>query len=527
MKRVEAPCPACGANVEFRASSSLVTVCEYCQSVVARGDQKLEDFGKVGRIAPTNSIFSLETQGLYRNKSFEVVGHIQYEHAGGGTWNEWYALFPGDRWGWLAEAQGKIYLLFKRKLSGESTLPSLDSLSVGESLKIAGETPLTVAEIGTSTVKAGEGEMPFVVQEGKSHQYVDLAGKDGVFATLEYDEQGQGVLYLGQEVTPQDLGIAVEAAILDAEVIEIGAMQVSCPQCGGSLDLRAPDETQRVVCPFCDSMLDAQQGNLKYLETLKVSKKLAPVIPIGSTGNLWGADYTIIGYMRRSVTYDRDYFWSEYLLHNPKLGFRWLVHSDDHWSFVEPASVGDLTKYTGNKAVVNYKGKQFKRFQAAVASVRYVLGEFYWKVSLDEQVRAVDYIAPPYMLSEESACFGKAEQAGRAQETTYSLGTYLPHEELEAAFNIKGLRRGWGVAPNRPVKTDFKPVMISWAIMAAVVFGINMLASVGLSLGKPDQGWFFTALVAVSAVPVFSLLHRHSMERKRWEDSEFNPYSTD
>ena len=104
MKRVEAPCPSCGANVEFKVSSSLVTICEFCQSVVARGDTKLEDFGKVARIVPLASPLGLNLTGLYRNKSFEVVGHVQYEHAAGGVWNEWYAAFPGDRWGWLAES---------------------------------------------------------------------------------------------------------------------------------------------------------------------------------------------------------------------------------------------------------------------------------------------------------------------------------------------------------------------------------------------------------------------------------------
>jgi len=44
--------------------------------------------------------------GSYRNKAFHVTGRVQYKHPSGALWNEWYLSFPGERWGWLAEAQG-------------------------------------------------------------------------------------------------------------------------------------------------------------------------------------------------------------------------------------------------------------------------------------------------------------------------------------------------------------------------------------------------------------------------------------
>ena len=54
--------------------------------------------------------------------------------------------------------------------------------------------------------------------------------------------------YLGGEVTLKDLGLA-SAALADREARVVAAVQVNCPQCGGPLDLQAPDQTLRVACP--------------------------------------------------------------------------------------------------------------------------------------------------------------------------------------------------------------------------------------------------------------------------------------
>ena len=47
MKKRLVACPACAAPVEFQLSTSLVTVCDFCRSIVARADKKVADHGKV------------------------------------------------------------------------------------------------------------------------------------------------------------------------------------------------------------------------------------------------------------------------------------------------------------------------------------------------------------------------------------------------------------------------------------------------------------------------------------------------
>ena len=225
---------------------------------------------------------------------------------------------------------------------------------------------------------------------------------------------------------------------------------MGCHNCVGPIDLIAPDKAERVTCPNCDSLLDVNQGNLSYLKSLTPSPdQPAFVAPIGAEGSFKDdVKFKIIGAVVRSVTFDGiKYYWHEYLLYNPMVGFRWLVHSDNHWNFVEPINPADVAQDNIFAAggTVDYNGQKFKIFQDAPATVEYVKGEFYWRVEQGEVVRAVDYVAAPLMLSQEIS----------PNEINWSVGTYLTNDEIEKAFGVTDLPRPWGVGPNQPFTGQF------------------------------------------------------------------------
>jgi Domain of unknown function (DUF4178) len=524
MKGRQAPCPACGGPVKFRISTSLVAVCPFCKSVVARGDKALEDLGKVADVVETESPLQIGLRGQYEGKRLMLVGRSQYRHAAGGVWDEWYAAFPGDRWGWLAEAQGRFYLTFEQKNSSKIPLPSPGELTLGGTVEMGEAGALTVAEIGRAEALTAEGEIPFRFVPGISHEYADLHGPENTFATLSLGDEGP-ILFRGKEVTLDQLGIDRNAKGPAREPKAISALHVSCPRCAGPLTLVAPDQTQRVACPNCMSLLDATQGNLKYLETLSAGE-YHPVIPLGTIGTLSGVSYHVIGFVVRSVTFDdTDYFWTEYLLYQPIDGFRWLVHSDNHWSFVCPISAGAVRISPG---VAHYKGRRFRLFQGADATVRHVLGEFYWKVTVGERVRATDFIAPPEMLSIESSVEDEtspSETGPSVREVNYSLGTYMPHETIEQAFGVSDLRRGFGVAPNQPSPVDGR-VYVAWGLFAVILLILDAMVSAAKAPTGIDQSFLVAALALISVVPVGAMIYGHSFERSRWKDSEYNPYDT-
>src|SRR6185295_14652425 len=216
---------------------------------------------------------------------------------------------------------------------------------------------------------------------------------------------------------------------------------------------------------------------LEFMQALQ-PPKTPPVIPIGSVGEFEGARQMVIGFMVRSVEFEGvRYYWEEFLLYNPQIGFRWLVRSDDNWSYVQSVPAGDVfhiaSAFGGKGDAVQFQGGRYKIYQDAIARVEYVIGEFYWKVAVGEQTRAIDYVHPPRMLSMEGSLVQlgveevsepqsnkktKKVRSAPTGEINWSLGTYVKRAEVEKAFGITGLPRTSKIAPNQlfPHKKVYK-----------------------------------------------------------------------
>jgi predicted RNA-binding Zn-ribbon protein involved in translation (DUF1610 family) len=515
MKRRTASCPSCGGPVQFDIGA-VTAVCDFCQTAVARGDKEVEDYGKVADLIETSSQLRRGLTGTFNKKRFSIAGRVQYRHPAGGVWDEWYLAFPSGRWGWLAEAQGKTHLMFEKRLKSGAGIPKFDDMGVGTNVELAGIN-FTVSERGVAEAAAAEGEIPWAFHSGDDHRFVDMQDSEGRFATLEYGNETR--LFVGNEISLDDLQLVGQGWQMDEEKISTTALQLNCPQCGGQLVLRAPDQSLRVTCPSCNSLLDADAGKLSYFKTLKSNERIRPAIPLGSEGELFGHKYTVIGFMSRYAVWQGKTFpWSEYLLYEPSVGYRWLVRNQDHWSFVQPAH--KAVPNTGGKQIT-YDGDSFRIYDRGTAYVRYVIGEFYWRVEVGEKVRTADFIAPPRMLSCEWSKTGKSE------ELNVSMGTYVTVNEISQAFGVDKISRPWGVGVTQPGPWPGWGLFLLWPVFLLVTIIIHAaFGKPGLNQGS--DGWLcFYGLLMVSAVPIAILVYRYSFEVKRWEDSDYSPYATE
>jgi len=161
MSVLTANCPSCGAPISFKSGSSIVVICNYCRSAIARTDRELRDIGRVAELAETGSPLQLGLHGAWRGVNFELTGRAQMGHEAGGVWDEWYATFANGSTGWLAEAQGRFYLTFLQKID-PNVIPRLERLQLGVSVSsIPGPTPPIVAEIGFARTLGAGGEIPY------------------------------------------------------------------------------------------------------------------------------------------------------------------------------------------------------------------------------------------------------------------------------------------------------------------------------------------------------------------------------
>ncbi|MBP6002272.1 MAG: DUF4178 domain-containing protein [Pyrinomonadaceae bacterium] len=474
MSTLQASCPSCAGPIEFKAGSTIVIVCPFCRSAVARTDRALEDLGKVAEIADSQSPLKLGLKGVFKENRFELTGRAQLKHELGGYWDEWYATFSNGWVGWLAEAQGRFYLTFYQPLPQGVVLPSFSGLQLGQTVpEIPNATPLMVQEKGRGTSVAADGEIPYKLSPGEQFEYADLAGKNNSFATIDYSMDPPWV-FVGTQVTLEEIGLG-DAKPVEREARRVGSAGMGCPNCGGPLELIAPDKAERVTCPNCDSLLDVNQGSLTYLKALNPPPNQPDfVAPIGAEGTFPGdVKFKIIGAVVRSVTIEGEtYYWHEYLLYNPMIGFRWLVHSDNHWNFVEPINTAEVDmSFIGAGGTAKYNGGTFKIFQDASAVVEYVKGEFYWRVEQGETVRATDFVAAPLMLSREAS----------ANEINWSVGTYMTNAEVEKAFGVPDLPKPWGVAPNQPFTGRFYYTWGALPLLALFVVAVFMIPLSGLT----------------------------------------------
>jgi len=522
MKARTTNCPACGGPVTFQVSSSLVTVCGFCNSVVARGDKHPEDCGKIADVVDLSSPIRVGMTGSYRNKAFHVTGRVQYKHPSGAVWNEWYLSFPGERWGWLAEAQGNLYLMFEQKTKAGSKLAQFESLVLGQEFKVREES-LEVTEKAIATVGAAEGEIPWAVRPGLSHTYADLKSKQGSIGTLDFSESHVR-FYLGSRVTLDEIGITAESSLGIPQEISVQGIQVNCPNCAGSLQMKLPDQSLRITCPNCNALLDVREGDLIYLESLG-GKKFDPVLPLGSKGVLFGKEFIVIGFLKRFVFHSgKSYPWSEYLLYNPEIKFRWLVVTqDNHWSYIEQIDYPGSTQGT----IINYDSKFFKLYDDGTSTVSYVVGEFPWRVQIGEQTKVKDYISPPCMLSFEQSIADNTsgEQSALVNsEVTVSKATYVSADEIEKGFSLKNIRRPLGVGAIEPAPNlGYRFLTACGAFLASLVI-LNTFGR-WIHPGNPPDSWLMTlAIWVVIGFPIGTLLYKWSFEIKRWQGSDFSPY---
>ena len=222
----------------------------------------------------------------------------------------------------------------------------------------------------------------------------------------------------------------------------VKAKTLSCPNCGGPVELRGFGHTLSVVCPQCHTVLDVSEPLVRILQRAgEAQEQVPPKIPLGTRGQIESVTWEVIGFqVRQIVVEEMPYSWDEYLLFNPYYGFRYLSEYDGHWNLIGTLPlVPDLV--SGARPARRVRGVIYKHFQHCNATTTFVLGEFPWRAQKGDTAAVDDFIAPPRVLSAERT----------DGEVVWSLGEYWTGAQIWKAFALPGRPdSAVGVYENQP-----------------------------------------------------------------------------
>ena len=416
-----AHCPSCGAPVSFRSAVSVYAVCEFCRSTLLRDGEDLKNLGRMADLMDDPSLLQIGSEGTFRGSHFGVIGRIQLKHESG-LWNEWHILFDDARSAWLSEAGGEYVVSSQVPVS--EPLPAFEALAPEMPVSIDGRR-FTVTDLESAHCISGQGELPFRVEAGYDVNTADLRGGDR-FVTIDYSETPP-LVFAGYPAKFDELkltNLRESGAISTGGAATVKARAFNCPHCASPLTVHS-GAIESVACDSCGSIIGIDNENVKLLARAAQSLRVVPWLPLGSKEKLHDIDWEAIGFMQRSTRSDGvDYTWSEYLLFNEKQGFAWLTEYQGHWNFARTLS--NPPSVSRGQTSFWHKTGLYKLFSSGKAEVTYVVGEFYWRVSVGETCLVEDYILPPRMLSREVT----------EKEASWSESEYLEPEDLCAAFKI-------------------------------------------------------------------------------------------
>lgn len=428
-RQYTAPCPGCGAPVEFRSAQSTHAVCSFCRSTVVRDGATLARVGKMAELFEDHSPLQLLARGSWQQRPFMLVGRLQYRGPSG-AWTEWNCLFDDGASAWLAEDNGSYVLSFPAQFKREVPAPA--QFRLGATTAIGGKS-YQVASNEQVALVAAEGELPKLPPLNSGFALVELRSADNEVLSLEFGSNPPTVTR-GRPVALDELKLT---GLKEGNAQSTQARQFSCPHCGTPVEVQFTG-SKSITCRSCHSLIDLTQGLGGELRHAEQDEPVEPLIPLGSTGQLQGVHWQVVGYQHRLGTEpddpDEHFGWDEYLLYNRKRGFCFLVDSTEGWSLVRPVTGAPTA--SEDMQTARYLGTTYHQQYAYKAQTNFVEGEFYWPVERGQASFNRDYAKGDSLLSMEET----------PRERTWSLGSKIASSEVAKAFQLEAkkdlLQRG-------------------------------------------------------------------------------------
>ncbi|MCZ4223600.1 DUF4178 domain-containing protein [Pedobacter rhodius] len=221
---------------------------------------------------------------------------------------------------------------------------------------------------------------------------------------------------------------------------------IDCPVCKQSIILYDLPKSEYTVCTFCFSYLHIIAKGFSRLNKQLSKPEKTPLLKLGSTANIHNTDFKVIAYLEKREV-GTIYHWREYILTSIDKGYITLSEFDGHWNLIGGKDfIADYQDPISYGTSLGYKDVEYALFNKYTPIVTAMLGEVDWDV-VNEKVKAMEYIAPPYMVVAEETSNGK-----RIKD--YYIAEYLEPAIIAETFSIdkKLIPERIGIGANQPSK---------------------------------------------------------------------------
>lgn len=550
-------CPSCGAQIEAHERFGHFHVCRYCQSACILDGEAARLAGKMAVLAPSRGPLAVDAEVRLDDRRFRVIGRLRHGHETG-FWDEWACRDDNGGSFWISEDGGDFWVEESvPSRSDDAEFSVLEAMRPGSRIEI-GDEMFRLAERSTATLESAEGSLPEEVEIGARFRYLDLRSESGAVATIEADLD-EGVVdaesmqvFVGRPIMAADLVVEVPGRRDDFEaeraegvggrrrvvkksgrslqlgcdvcgtplevpdpsatsvtcggcgtVADLTVERLDCGACGAAVPIYGGESARMLSCRSCGSRLERRGEDLEVLGELAKSKKArrAPV-PLGSTGELEGTTWRVVGYLRMVQREEGvDYPTDEHLLWSEDQGYAWLTIENGHFSLCRELAKAPMVDFARRKrrSSFEFDGRSWKAFETGRQKVEAVDGELTWVAKVGDRVEYADATSPPYLLSQETSL----DEKGNPVEVEWSESVYVDRKDVALAFGVPVPPKR-GVAPHQPFRQaqtlrDSALVMVGIGVLQIILLiwaaaqNGEQIASFSVSGDSYGSGWLSEA----------------------------------
>ncbi|HJT73060.1 MAG TPA: DUF4178 domain-containing protein [Chitinophaga sp.] len=409
-------CPSCSRAVNFTTSGTTILVCT-CGTVLNRMDDGRIVPRPFAVIAEKASVIAPGTSGKWNNKKFTVTGRFR-------AWLEeavisyWTICFEDGLLAYLVDGYGMYAICLPKETSPEMSRSVLD-IKHGQPKTFYNTT--YILERKNKCIKwevEGELFIPECNTTFNVHDFASTAGKR--LHIIEYWPKITPVFEIHYTDT-------ASLALEHTRTYENPGRTFNCTYCGNSLHVRTYPTAQSCACPGCGSTYVLEHA-LDYIRLKNQRKSSSTVLHLrlGQTGTLFGITYKVVGCMEKKQHNDPAR-WREYTLFNEQEGYAFLSEFDGHWIYVREKGEAPVPEKKTIPAFT-YEGYTFKLFNDYNSEILHAAGEFPGNVFNDHQIKAMEYISPPYLWILEYS---------HSEGFTWFKGEHLSQADMRAAFGAE------------------------------------------------------------------------------------------